>query len=110
MVMNRIKKYKEENFGSWLEFVLTFGVCKFEDGGFLLTVYGWGGILAIGGAVAHLLADYAAIKVAEATKEMYPLAYVEWLTEPRNIAFLWSKSIPMRIDELFEYWKQNIRK
>jgi hypothetical protein len=59
MVMNRIKKYKEENFGSWLEFVLTFGVCKFEDGGFLLTVYGWGGILAIGGAVAHLLADYA---------------------------------------------------
>ena len=54
--------------------------------------------------------SYASLKVAEVTKEMYPKAYVEWLTEPRNIAFLWSKSIPMRIDELFEYWKQNIRK
>jgi hypothetical protein len=54
MVMNRIKKYKEENFGSWLEFVLTFGVCKFEDGGFLLTVYGWGGILAISGMALML--------------------------------------------------------
>jgi hypothetical protein len=41
-MIKKIKRYKEKNFGSWLEFIMTFGVCRFEDGGFLLTVYGWG--------------------------------------------------------------------
>lgn len=46
-MIQKIKKYKEKNFGSWLEFIMTFGVCRFEDGGFLLTIYGWGPIFLI---------------------------------------------------------------
>lgn len=46
-MIKKIKEYKERKFGSWLEFILTFGVCPFNDGGFLLTVYGWGGGIAM---------------------------------------------------------------
>jgi len=46
-MIQKIKKYKEENFGSWMEFIMTFGVCRFEDGGFLLFIYGWGGGIAM---------------------------------------------------------------
>ena len=46
-VIKRIISYKNNNFDSWLEFILTFGVCRFNDGGFLLFLYGWGGGIAM---------------------------------------------------------------
>lgn len=41
--MKKLKEYKEKNFDSWLEFILTLGTIRFNDGGFLITLYFWGG-------------------------------------------------------------------
>jgi hypothetical protein len=46
-MLSKIKNYKEKNFNSWLEFFMTFGTMKIEDGGFLIFIYGWGGILGL---------------------------------------------------------------
>ncbi len=46
-MFKKIKAYKERHFQSWFEFVLTFGVCPFNDGGYLLCIYGWGGAFAM---------------------------------------------------------------
>lgn len=42
--MNKLKRYKESNFDSWLEFVMCFGTTSFENGGYIVFIYGWGGI------------------------------------------------------------------
>jgi len=63
----------------------------------------------------------ASLKVAEATKEMYPKAFVEWIGSESPYEYhtkdkIWTYGIVsladsrMTTDELFEYWKQNIRK
>lgn len=52
--LKTIRAYKERNFSSWAEFIATFGVCKLEDGGFMLFIYGWGGALAMLGMVLML--------------------------------------------------------
>ena len=62
--------------------------------------------------------SYAALKVAEATKEMYPKEFVEWNDNLKdtgtifhNLDGLYSLGdCDLTLDELFEYWKQNIRK
>ncbi len=48
--------------------------------------------------------------VAEATKEMYP--FVEWSNEIGYDGCEWwiAPGKGLTTDELFEYWKQNIRK
>ena len=64
----------------------------------------------------ELMEEYASLKVAEATKEMYPEAYTRWLfwneyymTEEGLFSPV--KKMPKgTLNELFEYWKQNIRK
>jgi len=43
--------------------------------------------------------SYAYLKVAEATKGMYPKEFVKWLVTGEG----------SDIDKLFEHWKQNIR-
>ena len=72
--------------------------------------------------------SYAALKVAEATKEMYPSDFVEWLIlnekflpeihrDIDNNVLAWgfgdyeSNDIQTyTIEYVFEYWKQNISK
>jgi len=45
--LNKLNKYKKNNHNSWLEFIMVFGIpINLEDGGFLLFIYGWGGIAA----------------------------------------------------------------
>jgi hypothetical protein len=47
-ILNKIKARKERmGYPNWTEFILTFGVAREEDGGFLLTIYGWGGAAAM---------------------------------------------------------------
>ena len=46
-IINHIVTYKNKNFGSWLEFIMTWGICRFEDGGFMIFIYGWGGLAAL---------------------------------------------------------------
>ena len=60
--------------------------------------------------------DYAAIKVAEATKEMYPRSFIEW--KDMYVQFYaYGNTYDVRsidkhfvgLELLFEYWKQNIQ-
>jgi hypothetical protein len=69
--------------------------------------------------IATIMESYAALKVAEAIKEMYPKAFLNWFTSEHSpVAILYgeqaerfaSNERDYTIDELFEYWKQNIRK
>ena len=49
-IKNMIKKiiiYKEKNFDSWLEFIITLGISGFNDGGYLIAIYFWGGGFAM---------------------------------------------------------------
>jgi len=69
--------------------------------------------------IAEMLHDYASLKVAEATKEMYPKEFVEW--KDNNLIrklggwvfnydnVLMQEARWKTLDELFDYWKQNIR-
>ena len=70
---------------------------------------------------------YAALKVAETTKEMYPAAFLEWAGKNANILiypnsrgnWLLTRVVTginpsveydeYTTDELFEYWKENIQ-
>jgi len=67
--------------------------------------------------------SYVSLKVAEATKEMYPKEFVEWYcVKPHGFAVVQFSNPPLftkfeegskrkyTLDELSEYWKQNIRK
>jgi len=72
--------------------------------------------------------SYASLKVAEVTKEMYPAAFIEWIGTNANMLYfpnfngrwllsrvIMSENPSIEYDEyttneLFEYWKQNIRK
>jgi hypothetical protein len=45
--MKRLIIYKEKNFDSWLEFIMTLGVCRLRDGGFMIFIYFWGGGIAM---------------------------------------------------------------
>jgi len=64
--------------------------------------------------------SYAPLRVAEATKYMYPKEYVRWIGENEmfrnkgnNGKWLFQTEpyiIWKSDDELFEYWKQNISK
>jgi hypothetical protein len=63
---------------------------------------------------------YASLKVAEATKGMYPAAFLEWIGKNefckmngKNGKWLFQSELYLiwkSTDELFEYWKQNINK
>ena len=63
--------------------------------------------------------SYASLKVAEATKEMYPKEFVEWKDKvvtrntngrsPYYGKYLYWENYYTN-ETLFEYWKQNIRK
>lgn len=46
-IIQKIVSYKERNFSSWLEFILTLGTSRFNDVGFLIFLYFWGGGIAI---------------------------------------------------------------
>jgi len=73
-------------------------------------------------AMGEFAESYASLRVAEATKEMYPKEFVEWLKEncdTINIGetidpqWLWEvrdRLITADTKKVFEYWKQNIRK
>ncbi len=68
--------------------------------------------------------EFASLRLAEATKEMYPKEFVAWilthaasdineeLPVPKWTAYLsgFSNKIYWTTDELFECWKQNINK
>lgn len=41
-IVKNIIAYKEKKFDSWLEFILTLGIIKFNEGGFLIFLYSWG--------------------------------------------------------------------
>ena len=69
--------------------------------------------------IATIMESYAALKVAEATKEMYPLDFVIWkdrkeLTYSSMSGRYYSETETgvkeFTLYELFEYWKQNISK
>ena len=32
-IINHIVTYKNKKFDSWLEFIMTWGICRFENGG-----------------------------------------------------------------------------
>ena len=71
--------------------------------------------------------EFAALKVSEATKGMYPAAFVEWTGKNANILiypnsrgnWLLTRVVTginpsveydeYTTDELFDYWKQNIQ-
>lgn len=75
------------------------------------------------GDVIDALQQFAALKIAEATKEMYPKEFVVWMAIAAQEQDLWegtgtvkwiyfTGTINMKFnstDELFEYWKQNIQ-
>ena len=67
------------------------------------------------GDVIDALQQFAAVKVAEATKEMYPKKFIMWViyTPPDDYSRLLSQinfsGKRPSIDKLFEYWKQNIQ-
>lgn len=46
-IVKSIISYKERNFSSWLEFILTLGTLPFNEGGFLITLYFWFGGIAM---------------------------------------------------------------
>lgn len=46
-LIRKLVKYKEKNSGSWIEFIMTFGTGRLEDGAFLVFIYGWGGTLGL---------------------------------------------------------------
>ena len=69
--------------------------------------------------------SHASLKVAEATKEMYPIKFIVWLVNIDNnpfgkvitgmhdalyVNFYEGSERKYTLDELFEYWKQNIGK
>jgi len=74
--------------------------------------------------IATIMESYASIEVAEATKETYPAVFLDWVLFNQNVyKFKTAKKfivyddddakegIEMSgFDELFEWWKQNIRK
>jgi len=73
------------------------------------------------GSIDKMIDNLFSLKVAEATKEMYPKAFIDWATkncycEEKDLwLYDWSKEQEQFMqsfttDELFEYWKQNIRK
>jgi hypothetical protein len=66
----------------------------------------------------EMLEEYASLKVAEATKEMYPSAFVEWKDNVVNVQYYaYGNTYYVRevnthfvgLKLLFEYWKQNIQ-
>ena len=75
-------------------------------------------VLEIGGVgrIIAAMEEFASLKVAEATKEMYPKEFCEWLmlnewTKTSYGRYQRRATYEMRdtFDELFEYWKQNIQ-
>ena len=69
--------------------------------------------------VEYIRADIMSLKVAEATKEMYPKEYITWLfkevvwtdcTGFEPITQIEIDDMIYTIEEAFEYWKQNISK
>ena len=79
------------------------------------------------GDVIDALQQFASLKVSEATKEMYPAAFLEWAGKNANILiypnsrgnWLLTRVVTginpsveydeYTTDELFDYWKQNIQ-
>lgn len=69
--------------------------------------------------IAEFATEFASLKVAEATKEMYPKEFVEWKDKvvtrntngrsPYYGKYLYWENYYTN-ETLFEYWKQNIRK
>lgn len=70
------------------------------------------------GDMQQVMESYASIKLAEATKGMYPKEFVKWCIYDEELFYgnLSEELITNNyggfksLDELFEYWKQNIRK
>jgi len=67
--------------------------------------------------IARMMEEYASIKVAEGTKDMYPKAFVEWRDVWTDYNPYGNTYYVRSIDRhfvglklLFEYWEQNIRK
>jgi hypothetical protein len=71
--------------------------------------------------VAKLMDSYASLRVAEATKEMYPKEFILWkdanadYDEEDELYFTTTDEMMgigtwLTFEAVFEYWKQNIRK
>ena len=68
--------------------------------------------------VKRLMTEFAALAVAEATKDCYPKSFIEWFTgEKSPVSILYGNQAERfaamytdyTIDELFDYWK-NLKK
>lgn len=71
------------------------------------------------GRIDKMINKLASLKLAEATKEMYPLDFVVWKDRKElrysSMSGRYYSDTDMGVreftlNELFEYWKQNIRK
>ena len=54
--------------------------------------------------IIEAMEAYASHKVAKATKEMYPKAFIEWYIKEGNYGKIYT------IEDFFKYWKQDIGK
>jgi len=76
----------------------------------ILDKYYMDGSISTYKACIKSMIEFASIKVAEATKELYPKEFVWWYVTKAQFEHSFRSDNMSPLDGAFEYWKQNIGK